>query len=131
MLTAEDIALGKASTAYSHKDVYHESDDSIRIAYEWLDAQKRTRSATRKFRPLKHIIENWGGRYVSQSDVEVAAHMHPEIFGSYPYFNFSSKLTLPSESRLDGVEQSKTQSYTTRNSDITYSLAEPATHLRV
>ncbi len=28
---------------------------------------------TQREHSLKHIIETWGGRYVSQSDIEVAA----------------------------------------------------------
>lgn len=49
------------------------SPEGIRVAYEWLDAQNMIKSPSTKPRPLKHIIEKWGGCYVSQSDVELAA----------------------------------------------------------
>jgi hypothetical protein len=88
-----DMEEAKALVA-ARMDVFHESDDSIWIAYEWFDAQTKTRAPRAKFQSLKHIIENWGGRYVSRSDVEVAALMHPEIRGTYPFYNIGSRLTL-------------------------------------
>ncbi|WP_417733415.1 hypothetical protein [Roseovarius sp.] len=102
MLTTKQIENGKMNAPTPHER-HHEHDDCIRMAYEWLDAQKRTKQPTSKPFALKHIIENWGGRYVSQSDVEVAAWLHPDIKGTYPYFNISARLTLPSESRLEGI----------------------------
>lgn len=91
MLTDDAIESAKALTKYSTPGYkLHEHNDCIRMAYEWLDAQKKTKSSTKQTNPLKHIIEKWSGRYVSQSDVEVAAFMHPEIHGTYPYFNISA-----------------------------------------
>ncbi|MDW9643962.1 hypothetical protein GOB48_19425 [Sinorhizobium meliloti] len=123
MLTAQEIDNAKKSTAYSG-EAHHEHDDCIRIAYEWLDAQKKIGSPTSKTRPLKHIIEKWGGRYVSQSDVEVAANIHPEIFGRYPHYNIGAKLVQPAFSRLDGVSEANTQSYQKRFDPETYQLQE-------
>lgn len=113
MLSASEISSAKKRTQYSHgnADVLHEHDDCIRIAYEWLDAQTKTKGVTRTSYPLKHIIEKWAGRYVSQSDVEVAALMHPEIRGTYPHFNISTRLTLPSGVRLAGIGEARTQRY--------------------
>ena len=111
MLTAEQIAVAKKQAKYAHKEQLHEHDDCIRIAYEWLDAQEKTRGLTRLARPLKHIIEKWGGRYVSQSDVEVAAQLHPKIKGSYPHFNLSRRFIKPSDERLAGISQARTQDY--------------------
>ncbi|GHB40353.1 hypothetical protein GCM10007094_32100 [Pseudovibrio japonicus] len=88
---------------------FHEHDDCIRIAYEWLDAQKKLKNTTSGFRPLKHIIEEWGGRYVSQADVEVAAWLHPKIKGTYPYYNISARLILPSEHRLNDISEAFSQ----------------------
>jgi|SRR6266404_2796895 len=83
MLSASEISEAKKRTQYCHgkTEVLHQHDDCIRIAYEWLDAQVQTKGVIRRARPLKHIIENWAGRYVSQSDVEVAANLHPRIKG--------------------------------------------------
>lgn len=103
MLTAEEIAAAKSRTRYTNTENLHEHDDCIRIAYEWLDAQVKTKGKTKAARPLKHIIESWANRYVSQSDVEVAAELHPEIHGQYPYFNISARLTKPSTRRLEGI----------------------------
>ncbi|KQX21783.1 MULTISPECIES: hypothetical protein [Ensifer] len=123
MLTAQEIDNAKKSTVYSG-DAHHEHDDCIRIAFEWLDAQTKIGSPTSKTRPLKHIIEKWGGRYVSQSDVEVAAHIHPEIFGRYPHYNIGAKLVQPLFSRLDGVSEVNTQSQRERFDPDTYQLKE-------
>ena len=57
---------------------------------------------------LKHYIEEWAGRYVSTSDVEVAATLHPEINGQYPFYNISSRLTEPSVSRLENIGEALT-----------------------
>lgn len=102
-LTDEQIEAAKATARYSTSHVLHQHNDCIRIAYEWLDAQRIISGAQTRSYPIKHLIERWGGRYVSQSDVEVAAHMHPHIKGKYPYFNISNRLTLPDERRLDGI----------------------------
>ncbi len=120
MLSAGEISEAKKRTQYSHgkTEVLHQHDDCIRIAYEWLDAQIQTKDIIRKARPLKHIIENWAGRYVSQSDVEVAANLHPRIKGTYPYFNISSRLTLPSDARLADISEAKTQHYSLSARDI-------------
>lgn len=112
MITKEAIEAAKSETKYRHrKDILHEHDDCIRMAYEWLDAQKKTKTKCSKTYALKHIIEKWAGRYVSQSDVEVAAHLHPEIFGTYPEYNISAKLTLPNDGRLEGIAEAFSQDY--------------------
>jgi hypothetical protein len=126
MLSSDEIANAKKRTNYLTKDVHHEHDDCIRIAYEWLDAQATTKGLGRLNRPLKHIIERWGGRYVSQSDVEVAAEMHPKIRGRYPYFNISARLVQPSDARLKAIKEAKTQQYSIRETDKTYSSSEDA-----
>jgi hypothetical protein len=90
-------------------DANHEHNDCIRIAYEWLDAQTKTKAPRDIVKPLKHLIEKWAGRYVSASDVEVAASLHSQIMGKYPRFNISSRLTEPSVERLKGIGQANTQ----------------------
>jgi len=42
---------------------------------------------------------------VSRSDVEIAATLHRDIKGKYPYYNISSRLTEPSRSRLNGLTE--------------------------
>lgn len=122
MLTAEQIADAKKQTKYSLGSKHHEHDDCIRIAYEWLDAQVKTkRPITRPF-PVKHLIEKWAGRYVSASDVDVAATMHPDIVGKYPYFNISTRLTLPAERRLHGIEEAHKHDY--KSDEDTYRRVE-------
>ncbi len=115
MLSSAEIIKAKSKTKYRDNDHHHEHDDCIRIAYEWLDAQAKTKNPTKTRWALKHVIENWAGRYVSQSDVEVAAHMHPDIIGTYPLYNISSRLTEPSQKRLENITEANTQSYKTRD----------------
>jgi len=95
------------------------------MAYEWLDAQNIVGTPNKKYRPLKHIIEKWAGRYISQSDVEVAAAMHPRICGTYPNFNLSARLVQPSDGRLEGIGEALTQDYRERLEPRTYVLREP------
>ena len=102
-LTDEQIEEAKKHTQYTTGQPLHEHYDCVRIAYEWLDAQQKTKRAMRRHFPIKHMVESWGGRYVSQSDVEVAAALHPGIKGTYPYYNISSRLTWPSEDRLANI----------------------------
>lgn len=120
-----DVNEAKALVA-ARMDVFHESDDSILIAWQWLDAQAKTSAPAKKTRPLKHIIENWGGRYLSQSDVEVAALMHPDIRGTYPHYNIESRLTRPSDARLVDIASARTQGYRTEGRE--YSREEPDSH---
>ena len=94
------------------------------MAYEWLDAQKKTKNPTTKARPLKHIIEKWAGRYVSTTDVDVAAFLHPKIHGIYPHFNISARLTEPSVSRLEGISEAFKQDYRDRFDPSVYSAHE-------
>lgn len=63
MLSNEAIEAAKKKTKYSLDEAHHEHTDCIRMAYEWLDAQKKTKNPTTKTYPLKHIIEKWAGRY--------------------------------------------------------------------
>jgi hypothetical protein len=125
MLTGAEIEEAKKRTNYSLKsDILHEHNDCIRMAYEWLDAQKKIKGKVAKPIPIKHHIEKWCGRYISTHDVEVAAVLHPEIRGTYPYFNISSRLTLPSRERLQGVSQAFTQDYKLKKPEEVYKHAE-------
>jgi hypothetical protein len=123
MLSDHVIETAKENTKYSDAP-HHEHNDCIRIAYEWLDAQKRTQNPTSKIYPIKHIIEKWAGRYVSTTDVEVAAQMHSEIKGKYPYFNISSRLTEPSIERLKGISEAFKHSYRERHDKSVYKTHE-------
>lgn len=107
MITKEQIEKAKMEVILNG-DVHHEHDDCVRIAYKWLDAQKKTKNPRNVPHSLKHLIELWAGRYVSQSDVEIAAHLHPKISGSYPFYNISSRLTEPSVDRLKNIAQAFT-----------------------
>ena len=47
--------------------------------------------------------------YVSRSDVEVAATLHPKIIGEYPFYNISARLTEPSTGRLMNISKVDSQ----------------------
>ncbi len=100
-----DEAIEAAKAKHTNPDANVEHNDCIRMAFEWLDAQTRIKGKTTRSAPLKHLIERWAGRYVSQSDVEVAAMLHADITGSYPHFNISARFTEPSTRRLEGIGQ--------------------------
>jgi hypothetical protein len=94
------------------------------MAYEWLDAQVKTKGRTTKTRPIKHIIEKWAGRYVSTTDVVVAAQLHPDIHGTYPHFNISARLTEPARRRLDGISEAFKHDYHERFDRRAYATQE-------
>lgn len=120
MITDEQIEAAKRRTKFTEKP-HHEHNDCIRIAYEWLDAQPKTKGTTKLYNPLKHMIEAWGGRYVSQTDVEVAAEMHPQIRGKYPTYNITSRTVLPNARRLEGIgEAGKHPGYRDKDYDHFY-----------
>jgi len=125
MISKEQIDAAKLRTEYSLDSKLHQHDDCIRIAYEWLDAQKKIKSPTKKPFGLKHLIEKWAGRYISTSDVCVAAELHPNIQGKYPFFNISSRLTEPSLQRLDGIgEAMKHKNYRDTHDAKAYKVQE-------
>jgi len=111
MLTAEQIAAGKRAANYRSEDRYHEHDDCIRLAYEWLDAQVKTKGISRKLHPIKHYIEAWANRYVSTADVIVASTIHPRVQGNYPYFNISTQLVRPNQRRLSSISEAGKHDY--------------------
>jgi hypothetical protein len=124
MLTDAQIDSAKARTIYTHGQPLHEHNDCIRFAYEWLDAQRKIKGLTKKSFAIKHLIERWAGRYVSTSDVEVAAVLHSEIKGTYPYFNISARLTNPSKHRISHLGQAFTHDYHDRDNQKTYTYTE-------
>lgn len=124
MQSDTEIESAKRKTKYSLDEPHHEHNDCIRIAYQWLDAQKKIKTPTTITYPLKHFIEKWAGRYVSATDVEVAAQMHPDIKGVYPHFNISGRLTEPSKERLTGISEAFKHSYRERYDSSVYKLHE-------
>jgi len=110
MLTDKQIEDAKAKTKYSIP-AHHEHNDCIRFAYEWLDAQRTIQGKTNCHFAIKQLVQHWAGCYVSTSDLEVAAEMHPQLRGKFPYFNLSSKLVFPSRERISMLSQAFTQEY--------------------
>jgi hypothetical protein len=126
VLSDADIAAAYRRTRLS-LGMYHEHPDCVRIAYEWLDAQVTVKKPrTDMWRPqTKHHVENWGKCYVSTSDVEVAAELHPRICGDYPAFNLSKRLTHPKGPRLWNIDEAGRHMGYTSNYD--YPIFEPWT----
>jgi hypothetical protein len=124
MISDEQIEAGKKATTYKQSEPLHEHNDCIRFAYEWLDAQTKIKGPQQRTFALKHMIEKWAGRYVSTSDVEVAATMHPDIKGVYPWYNISAKLTLPARERISGLGEAFTQGYDKYHQPDDYSRSE-------
>jgi hypothetical protein len=108
IITDEQIKEAKANTRYT-LEPHHMHNGNIRAAYQWLDAQPKLTGAAKKRLALKHTIQKWAGFYVSQSDVEVAAYLHPDIFGVYPRYNISDSFVHPADCRLVGLIQRRTK----------------------
>lgn len=98
----------------------HEHPDCVRMCFEWIDAQTRTQNIVRGARPFKHMVEYWCGRYVSQSDFAVAAMLHSDIRGVYPYFNLSHRLVEPNVSRLANIGQAFAHGHKTGYAESPY-----------
>lgn len=121
MLTDELIEEAKKRIKFGPEHgPHHEHNDCVRIAYEWLDAQKKTKIVVRRSRGFKTYVRNWGGRYISKSDVDIAADLHPDVFGSYPRFNISRRLTRPRRTRLENIGQAFSHSYEERRGGDNY-----------
>jgi hypothetical protein len=119
MLSDEEIDQAKLRTDYNLELRLRQHADCIRIAYEWLDAQIKTKNGSRRTYALKHLVEDWAGRYISQSDVSVAAELHPDMFGKYPHFNIGARLVEPSISRLEGIREAFTHCHYREDHDPT------------
>ena len=85
----------------------HEHDDCIRMAYEWLDAQKAIK--TKRSDDWKHLVEYWCGRSITTDDLKIAAHLHPKIERDGDALNIGKRMALPSFERLIGISEAKTQ----------------------
>ena len=119
-LTINDKQIAAAITTTKTREPVHEHPDCIRIAMAWLSAQKLTNRCLRRYVQLKHIIEAWAGRYVSQADVEVAAKLL-KMRGEYPFYNFDQRLVKPNSERLSGIgEAGKHPRYMGYYNDIYY-----------
>ena len=79
------------------------SEKDIRIAYEWPDAQRKTKSRNHGAGKAKDIIAVWSASYVSLTDVEVAAWLHPDVTLGNGYLNLSKRRMRPRSARLEGV----------------------------
>jgi hypothetical protein len=88
--------------AQSH---YEHSVQSLEVlaAYEWLDAQQVRSTIRATYRPLCELISEWSGCEVTVGHIEQAASMHPQVEGSYPFYNISAWLIEPCRSRLGHI----------------------------
>jgi hypothetical protein len=111
------------SMGFYRGDFFNESPNSVKIAFAWLDAQNTVKHGCGLF-ATKHLIEAWGGRYVSTSDTITAAFLHPRISGSYPSFNLSKRLIFPCYARLNGIAEAFTQGYHPHRLNWDYKIIE-------
>lgn len=109
-ITDKEIEEAKKDFEYFHKHVVHEHNDCIRICVEWFDAQKKTKRP--QYAAISRIgIRRWCGRYISLSDVEIAALLHPDIIGRYPKYNISIRHILPDPRRLIKLDEAFKHDY--------------------
>lgn len=105
--TDQEIDIAKLSTPYFSDEPRHEHNDCIRIAYLWLDHQKKTKRTTYTAGAIKHDVERWAQRYISTSDLLVAAHMHPDIIVNTAGYtlNITRKYVTPPISLLNNIPE--------------------------
>ena len=82
-----------------NEQCYVHSCDQVRLAFQWLDAQKKLKRPNKRPWLEKHVLERWAGRYISWCSVEVAGRLHPEITGNYPCFNIGNRFIYPNKRR--------------------------------
>lgn len=95
------------------RDLIAEHFDCIKIAYAFLDAQKKTKNRTPisglGTTSLRKMISQWSGCYLSDEDVDLAIKMHPSLKGDRTSCNISRQLVFPCYSRLEGLESAGKQ----------------------
>lgn len=109
MLTDEQI-----KAAIDEMGIYFGTDepyDHIRMAYEWLDAQEKTKDVIPMSRSFhshaptpRQMCMDWCGWFMCENAFAIAAYMHPEIKGEHPRFNISEQFILPSMKRISGLK---------------------------
>lgn len=90
--------------------VVMESFDCIRIAYEFIDAQ-RASGKKRKFSSIKNHVEKWAGRYISAADFDIAIQFHPEFHGENGFYNIELPLVMPDLNRLREIREAFSHKY--------------------
>ncbi len=97
-----DRAIGYVfgSVVYRTRPVDH--FDEVRVAYAWLNAQNiigRINCTVPRV-----MIENWGGRKISNFAIEVAIHLHPYLkLDVRCRTNISREFREPHKIRLQGI----------------------------
>lgn len=122
-----DEQIEEAIKAFYSPGVTNQHPDCIRIAIEWLSAQHYIEGRGRKRFALKHLIENWAGRYVSWCDVHVAAKLLG-LEGEYPHYGLSARLILPKLDRLDNIGEAFKHRYKCNLGD--YKITELGTTIK-
>jgi hypothetical protein len=108
-----DVAKKEIKYMCGGDEGFHEHNDCVRIAYEWLSAQKKTKSIKGNCH-RKHEIESWGGRYVSMHDVELAAHILGITVKNWR-MGISKNSVLPCMSRLNYIGEANSHGYSMRS----------------
>ena len=102
-----DQIIADAKKNAKHPNRVYEHNDCIRMAYEWLDAQRTIKR--QRMGDWKHLVEYWCGRHISDADIEIAALLHPSIqvriYRRMTILNVSMRLVLPRGDRLRGISE--------------------------
>ena len=89
-------------------DIRNESP-AVQIAYQWLDAQKRTVNANGYVE--KHRIERWAGFYIDKDAVIRALQLHGLKSDAYPRANISKRVIKPLLSRITHLPETRSMAY--------------------
>lgn len=82
---------------------------AVQIAYQWLDAQKRTVNANGYVE--KHRLERFAGLYISKDDVIRALELAGLKSDCYPRSNISKRVIKPLFSRIAHIPEARTMAY--------------------
>lgn len=107
MIQESSIEAAKEEAVYVNRPTEYsfENDDHIRIAYEFIDVQTKTKNVSGRSQQgllqWRTQVRCWSGFKISQEDFEVAVCLHPDVRGTYPYYTMSNKLVLPCALRIN------------------------------
>jgi len=97
----EEINEAREKVPSFTSEKYIADNDAVRMCVEWLDGQKLTRASNSV--ACEDYVSLWAYKTIRRVDMEIAAYMHPRIYGIYPYYNVSKRRIKPSRVRLEGI----------------------------
>lgn len=99
-ITMNSIAIAEKELGISRAD-QTENGDGVKIAYQWLMAQKKI-ATQNNHQQIKSLIRSWSGCFITDDDIAIAGHLLG-VGSAIQNLSISTKYTLPKQERLDSI----------------------------